>query len=140
MSDAFGACVRAQHDTPKEGGREGRQERHKTKNRTRKGGREGGREGKQNPKRTVPCVSNFFCNKSAYFVGCNVKNAAPKHAENVAWGSVIPRSVPATLAVYPLKKWYIACPGDSFATGGSTPKASHVKKMTLSGCPPMEVG
>jgi hypothetical protein len=28
---------------------------------------------------------------------------------------VIPRSVPATLAVYPLMKWYMACSGESLA-------------------------
>src|SRR6266536_3290229 len=33
-------------------------------------------------------------------------------------------------------KWYIACADDSFATGGSTPKASQVRKRTFFGCPP----
>ena len=36
------------------------------------------------------------------------RNGAPKQAEKVAEGSVTPRSVPATLAVYPERKWYIA--------------------------------
>jgi hypothetical protein len=34
-------------------------------------------------------------------------------------------------------KWYIACAGVSFAIGGSTPNASQVSMITLSGCPPM---
>ena len=32
-------------------------------------------------------------------------------------------------------KWYIACAGVSLLTGGSTPKASQVRKMTSVGCP-----
>jgi hypothetical protein len=32
-------------------------------------------------------------------------------------------------------KWYIACSGVSLATGGSTPKASQVRKMMSVGCP-----
>jgi len=35
----------------------------------------------------------------AYLAGCKGKNASPKQAENVAYGSSIPVSVPATLAV-----------------------------------------
>ncbi|MNC96609.1 hypothetical protein D3C83_140260 [compost metagenome] len=35
----------------------------------------------------------------AYTVGCRAMNGAPKHAENAAFGSVTPRSVPATFAV-----------------------------------------
>ena len=35
-------------------------------------------------------------------------NGAPKQVENVASGSMTPFSVPATLAVYPDKKWNIA--------------------------------
>jgi hypothetical protein len=31
--------------------------------------------------------------------------AAPKQEEKVAWGSTIPRSVPATLAVYLPQQW-----------------------------------
>ena len=54
---------------------------------------------------------------SAYFVGCHTMNGAPKQAENVASGSVTPISVPATFAVYPLMKWYIAWPGVSLLTG-----------------------
>ena len=41
---------------------------------------------------------------SAYFVGCSSRNACPKQAENVGVGSVIPRSVPASLAVNPDRK------------------------------------
>ena len=45
----------------------------------------------------------WACNRSAsisaYFVGCQTRNAAPKQAENVACGSTTPTSVPATLAV-----------------------------------------
>ena len=52
----------------------------------------------------APVISIFFTNSSAYLVGCNDKKAAPKQAENVGVGSVIPRSVPANLAVNPDKK------------------------------------
>lgn len=41
---------------------------------------------------------------SAYFVGWSSRKAWPKHAENVGWGSVMPRSVPASLAVKPERK------------------------------------
>lgn len=41
----------------------------------------------------------FWLNISAYTLGCNGKNAAPKQAENVLYGSIIPISVPATLEV-----------------------------------------
>ena len=44
-----------------------------------------------------PLFSIFLTSSSAYFVGCNSRNACPKHAENVGVGSVIPRSVPASL-------------------------------------------
>ena len=37
-------------------------------------------------------------------VGCRDMKGAPKQAEKVATGSVTPRSVPATLAVYPARK------------------------------------
>jgi hypothetical protein len=39
------------------------------------------------------------------------------------------RSVPATLAVKPEMKWHMAWLVLSRATGGSTPKASQVRKM-----------
>jgi hypothetical protein len=35
-------------------------------------------------------------------------------------------------------KWYIACSGVSLLTGGSTPKASQVRKMTFFGWPPTQ--
>jgi len=35
---------------------------------------------------------------AAYLVGCSIMNAAPKQAENVACGSFIPSSVPATFS------------------------------------------
>ena len=33
-------------------------------------------------------------------------------------------------------KWYIACSGVRRLTGGSTPNASQVRKITFFGCPP----
>ena len=36
---------------------------------------------------------------AAYLVGCNIKNAAPKQAENVAVGSFTPSTVPATYVI-----------------------------------------
>ena len=42
--------------------------------------------------------------ETPYFVGCKLKKAAPKQAEKVGVGSVIPRSVPANLAVKPERK------------------------------------
>ena len=51
-----------------------------------------------------PLFSIFLTSSSAYFVGCNSRNACPKQAENVGVGSVIPRSVPASFAVNPDKK------------------------------------
>jgi len=62
--------------------------------------------------------------------------ASPKHDEKVATGSLTPISVPATLAVYPLMKWYIACSLFSLLTGGNRPPASQVKKIMFSGWPP----
>ncbi|BBH07086.1 hypothetical protein Prudu_018909 [Prunus dulcis] len=44
----------------------------------------------------APCVCIFSANIAAYLVGCSIRNAAPKQAENVAVGSLIPSSVPAT--------------------------------------------
>ena len=60
-------------------------------------------------------------------------NGAPKQAENTALGSVTPSSVPATLAVYPLIKWYAACAGVNLEIGGRTPYASAVKKNIFFG-------
>ena len=52
----------------------------------------------------APLCFIFLTSSSAYLVGCNSRNACPKHAENVGVGSVIPRSVPASLAVNPERK------------------------------------
>src|SRR5699024_672809 len=71
----------------------------------------------------------------AYVIGERGKNGAPKQAENVASGSVMPRSVPASLLVYPLKKWYIACSFVNLLIGGSTPDASAVRKIIVFGWP-----
>jgi len=103
---------------------------------------------------------------AAYLVGCSIMNAAPKQAENVACGSFMPSSVPATFsphkeksqwerfrgsniikiecssysditrAVYPLMKWYMVCDRFSLLTGGSTPNASHAKRITFFGWGP----
>src|SRR5574341_1165160 len=72
---------------------------------------------------------------SAYTCGWSGRNGAPKHAENVSLGSVTPRSVPATLAVYPERKWYMAWAGVSRASGGITPNASQVRNTMCAGCP-----
>src|SRR6516225_6403819 len=71
------------------------------------------------------CCFILAASSSAYLLGCQTRNGPPKHGEKVADGSFTPTSVPATLAVYPLMKWYIACAGDSALTGGSTPNASQ---------------
>ena len=63
------------------------------------------------------------------------KNGEPKQVENVVAGDVTPRSVPASLDVNPLKKWYIACSFDNLLIGGNTPNASAVKKIIVFGCP-----
>src|SRR3954447_9991018 len=59
--------------------------------------------------------------------------AAPKQVLKVAVGSVTPISVPATLAVYPDRKWYIAWSAVRREIGGNTPKASAVRKMMVEG-------
>lgn len=84
----------------------------------------------------APCFCIFSASIAAYLVGCSIMNAAPKQAENVAVGSLIPSSVPATRAVYPLIKWYMVCARDSLLTGGRTPKASQARSMTFFGCGP----
>jgi hypothetical protein len=61
---------------------------------------------------------------------------APKQVEKVGCGSLPrPFSVPATFAVKPERKWYIAWLGVSLAIGGRTPKASAVSMMTFLGWP-----
>lgn len=44
----------------------------------------------------APCFFIFSASIAAYLDGCNIMNAAPKQAENVACGSFTPSSVPAT--------------------------------------------
>jgi hypothetical protein len=67
------------------------------------------------------------------------QEGGPKQGEKVGVGEVTPRSVPATLAVKPDRKWYMACAGDSRAMGGRTPKASQVSMTTWRGWPAMPV-
>ncbi|KPC97612.1 hypothetical protein LR69_04163 [Geobacillus sp. BCO2] len=51
-------------------------------------------------KKTRTLCSAIFCPSiSAYSTAGRGKNGAPKHVENVASGSVTPRSVPASLLV-----------------------------------------
>ena len=50
------------------------------------------------------CVAIFSPRSLAYTLGESDMNGAPKHALKVAFGSVTPFSVPATLAVYPERK------------------------------------
>src|SRR5690606_6384674 len=84
--------------------------------------------------------SSSFCPRSsAYRVGCSGRNTFPKQAENVVCGSLIPTSVPATFAVYPDKKWYMACAVVSLAIGGSTPNASQVRKKMFLGVSPTDI-
>src|SRR5689334_25156861 len=86
------------------------------------------------------CRAIFSPSILAYRLGGSGRKGAPKHVLNVAFGSVTPFSVPATFAVYPDRKWYIAPCGDSREIGGSTPNASAVSMITLRGWPPMPVG
>src|SRR6516225_2943169 len=79
------------------------------------------------------CCRIFAASSSAYLFGCHTRNGPPKHGEKVADGSFTPTSVPATFAVYPLMKWYIAWAGERELTGGKTPKASQVRKITSVG-------
>ena len=88
----------------------------------------------------APCRAILSPSILAYTVGWSGRNGAPKQALKVAVGSVTPASVPATLAVYPERKWYIACSGVSRAIGGMTPNASAVRKTMLIGWPPTPPG
>ena len=63
-------------------------------------------------------------------------NGSPNSALNVGTGSTMPCSVPATFAVKPVRKWYMAASGVKRAMGGSTPNASAVRNTTTEGgCP-----
>ena len=55
-------------------------------------------------KESEPDFFIFFTSSSPYLVGCSDRKAAPKQAEKVGVGSVMPRSVPASLAVKPERK------------------------------------
>src|SRR5678816_4158123 len=81
------------------------------------------------------CRLIFAASSSAYLAGCHTRNGPPKQGENVVVGSLTPTSVPATLAVYPLMKWYMAWAGLRRLTGGNTPNASQVRKMMSVGWP-----
>src|SRR5260370_24508078 len=81
------------------------------------------------------CARILTASNSAYLLGCHTRNGPPKHAENVAVGSFTPISVPATFAVYPLMKWYMAWAVVSKLTGGTTPEASQVRKVISGGYP-----
>src|SRR5207302_2568229 len=88
----------------------------------------------------TPCCAIFSPKSEAYTLGARGRNGAPKQVEKVALGSVTPRSVPATLAVYPDRKWYIACAGERRAIGGMIPYASQVRNRICDGCPPTPPG
>src|SRR5690606_2873097 len=84
------------------------------------------------------CSSIFLPKRVAYRVGCKGRNASPKQAEKVACGSSIPTSVPATFAVYPEMKWYMAWLVFNLEMGGKIPKASAVRKNMFLGGFPMD--
>ena len=75
-------------------------------------------------------------NICAYTMGFSGMKGSPKRVEKVGVGSVMPRSVPATLLVKPDTKWYMAAFLFRREMGGSTPKASAVSMMTTLGRPP----
>ena len=52
----------------------------------------------------APLSFILLTSSCAYLVGCSSRNACPKQAEKVGVGSVMPRSVPASLAVNPDRK------------------------------------
>src|SRR5512143_1528404 len=82
------------------------------------------------------CLAIFSPRAFEYTVGCRGRNGAPKQVLKVAFGSVTPFSVPATFAVYPDRKWYIAPSGVRREIGGRTPNASAVSITMFCGCPP----
>src|SRR5712691_11306749 len=81
------------------------------------------------------CFEMYSRRRLPYSDGGRGRNGAPKQVEKSGCTPTRPFSVPATLAVYPERKWYIACAGVSLAIGGITPKASAVRKMMFFGCP-----
>src|SRR5262249_37712752 len=84
---------------------------------------------------STSCFLIISRNRLPYSAGGRGKNGAAKKVENSGSTPTKPFSVPATLAVEPERKWYIACAGVSLAIGGITPNASAVKKMMFLGCP-----
>src|SRR5438552_11475200 len=84
----------------------------------------------------APCLAIRSPSIVAYRLGTSGRNGDPKQVLKVAFGSVTPFSVPATLAVYPDRKWYIAPSGVSREMGGKTPNASAVSMTMFLGCPP----
>ena len=60
-----------------------------------------------------------------YYITLGANDKEPLSAEEVA------TLVKAHLAVNPDRKWYLVCSGVSFETGGITPNASAVKKITF---------
>src|SRR5574344_1841089 len=88
----------------------------------------------------APLFSFFFTSSSPYLVGWSERNAAPKQAEKVGVGSVIPRSVPASFAVKPERKEYFVCSGVRIETGGRTPNASAERKITFFAAGALEIG
>ena len=57
----------------------------------------------------------------------------PKQALKAAFGSVTPTSVPASFEVKPDTKWYMTSSFSRIDTGGSTPKASAVRRTIVFG-------
>ena len=84
----------------------------------------------------VLCFFNLSPSISAYTLGSIGINGSPKHVENVGTGSFTPNSVPASFAVNPVTKWYIAASWLNLEIGGNTPKESAVKNITTFGIPP----
>ena len=84
----------------------------------------------------VWCFSIRSDSSCAYTDGFCDMNGPPKQAEKVACGSVTPTSVPASLEVKPVTKWYMTSSALRIETGGSTPNASAVSSTMVSGCGP----
>jgi len=73
-------------------------------------------------------LPSYELSSSPYFVGWTDRNASPKQAEKVGCGSVTPRSVPASLAVNPDRKWYLVCSFVRFWYGRKNTKSIGTKK------------